>query len=142
MCDITKTFTAIRKALESVDVYQRADIFKAIMEEMDLKGRDEYLAMKAYGFLMCTGLDYEEAYKVLGKEYVDQRIAQGTLVSVGNPITDDNLDFWCDPIARQKYYEEYLVEYRSALRRTDNNIQTHPNFTIAAIEHTMRKALQ
>jgi hypothetical protein len=137
MCDITQTFTAIHKGLESVNVYMRGDIIETIIKEMGLEGRDEYLAMKAYGFLMYTDLDYEEAYAVLGKETVDEWIKNGSYADDFHPMAYQNLDYWCDPIARQKYYEEYLEGVK--MRRTGSiGVKLHPNFTLAEIEHAMR----
>ena len=142
MCDITLTFTAIHKALETVDVYIREPIPHRIMREMGLTGRDEYLAMKAYGFLMNVGLDYEEAYKVLGKERVDEWIQMGTFMDSSDPISFENLDYWYDPTARKKYYEEYLAKH-TGLRRTGSMcVKAHPNFTLAQIEHTVRNAMR
>lgn len=142
MCDITKTFVAIRKALQSVDVYIREPIPHRIMREMGLEGRDEYLAMKAYGFLMNVGLDYEEAYAVLGKEFVDNWIEQGTLTDDFDPIANEDLDYWCDPGARKKYYDEYMAK-RTGMRRTGSiGVKLHPNFTLAEIEHAVANAMR
>ena len=142
MCDITKTFVAIRKALQSVDVYIREPIPHRIMREMGLTGRDEYLAMKAYGFLMDVGLDYEEAYTVLGKEFVDNWIEQGTLTDDFDPITNEDLDYWCDPTARKKYYDEYMAK-QTGMRRTGSiGVKLHPNFTLAEIEYAVANAMR
>jgi hypothetical protein len=139
MCDVTKVFTAVRKALEAVDVYNRIDIFQNIMREMDLNDRDKYLAMKAYGFLMYTGLS-DEVYDILGKERINTWIEQGSLSDDFHPFAHTNLDHWYDPIARKEYYEEYLAN-NSGLRRTGSiGVKLHPNFTLAEIEHTARNA--
>ena len=137
--DIVTIFTALSKALESVDVYAREPIPHRLIKEMGLEGRDEYLAMKAYGFNMSVGLDYDEAYKVLGKENVDSWIENGTHSDDFHPMAHQNLDYWCDPASRQKYYEEYLEKKTSFRRMGSIGVKLHPNFTIAEIEHAMRK---
>lgn len=137
--DIAEVFTALRKALESVDVYAREPIPHRLIKEMGLEGRDEYLALKAYGFIVDEGLDYDEAYKILGQDVVDEWIQMGTIADSFDPIAFENLDYWCDPSSRKKYYEEHLAKH-TGLRRTGSMcVKTHVNFTIAEIEHAMRK---
>jgi hypothetical protein len=139
MSDVTKMFTAIRKALDAVDVYNRTDIFQNIMREMDLNDRDRYLAMKAYGFTMYTGLG-DEVYDTLGKDRVKNWIDQGSLSDDFHVFAHANLDHWYDPIVRKEYYEEYLANY-TGLRRTGSiGVKLHPNFTLEEIEHTARNA--
>jgi hypothetical protein len=141
MCDITTVFTAIRKVVEGVDVYTRESIPIHIMHELGLEGRDEYLAMRACGyFTHWEGLDYDEAYKVLGKDRVDEWLEEGTFTDRHDSIAYEDLGHWCDPAARQKYYEEYLAK-NTKLRRTDSVCTTkiHRNFTIAEIEHAVRE---
>lgn len=129
--DIVAVFTALSKG----HVFVPRDIIK----QLGLEGRDEYLAMRACGYVVGAGLDYDEAYKVLGKDNVDSWIENGTNSDDFHPMAHKNLDYWCDPIERQKYYEEYL-EKKSSLRRTGSiGVKLHPNFTIAEIEHSMRK---
>ena len=141
MCDITRMFTAVRKALDAVDVYNRTDIFQTIMREMELDDRGRYLAMKAYGFPMYTGINREQAYSVLGKERVDEWIERGSLSDDFHPLAYMVLDHWYDPIARQEYYEEYLAN--NTPRKTGTvSVRLHPNFTLAEIEHTVRNALR
>jgi hypothetical protein len=138
MCDITKTFTAIRKALKGVEVSREVPL--RIISEMGLEGRDKYLAMKAYGIVKHVGLDYDEAYKVLGVDKVNEWIEQGTYSDDFNPTLKENLDYWCDPESRQEYYEEYNAK-NTRIRRTGSMaVKLHPNFTIAEIEHAVRKA--
>ncbi len=133
-------FTALRKVFKANDVlYSLASVPHQLIGELGLKNRDEYLAMKAYGFDMEEGLDYDKAYAVLGKECVDEWIKNGTMSDDFHPLAHANLDYWCDPEARKKYYEEYL-EKRSGLRRTGSmGVKLHPNFTIAEIEYAIRK---
>ena len=136
--DIVNVFTALRKALESVDVYAREPIPHRLIKEMGLKDRDEYLALKAYGFIVNEGLDVLEAYEILGQELVDEWIQMGTFADSSDPIAFENLDHWCDPGSRKKYYEEYLAK-NTGLRRTGSMCaKAHINFTIAQIEHAMR----
>jgi hypothetical protein len=136
--DIAEVFTALRKALETIDVYAREQIPRRLIEEMGLKDRDEYLALKAYGFIVNEGLDVEEAYEILGKECVDEWVSMGTFADSSDPIAFENLDHWCDPDSRKKYYEEHLAKH-TTLRRTGSMcVKVHPNFTIAEIEHAMR----
>ena len=136
--DIVELFTALRKVLESVDVYVREPIPHMIIKELGLKDRDEYLALKAYGFIVNEGLDVFEAYEILGQELVDEWLKMGTLMDSSDPIAFENLDYWCDPGSRKKYYEEYLAK-NTGLRRTGSMCaKAHINFTIAQIEHAMR----
>lgn len=129
--DIVTVFTALRKFLEPVCVY-------SLIKEMGLEGRDGYLAMKSYGCPTWQGLDYDRADEILGKECVDEWLAIGTFADSSDAIRYENLDHWCDPEARQKYYEEHLSK-QSGLRRTASmRIKLHQNFTIAEIEHAMR----
>jgi len=138
MCDITQVFTAIRKVIkDDVGVHLR------IMREMELRGRDEYLAMKACGYIKWEDLDYKEAYMVLGQKYVDEWIECGTFTDQFDYIAHENLDYWCDPTMRQKYYEEYMAR-NTRLRRTGSvsTVRLHPNFTLAEIEYSVRNAMQ
>ena len=140
--DIVNVFTALRKALKAldpIDVNVRAHIPHLLIQELGLEGRDKYLAMKAYGFTMSVGLDYDEAYKVVGKEHVDTWIENGTNSDDFHPMAHQNLDYWCDPVVREKYYEEYLETQSSFRRMGSIGVKLHPNFTIAEIEHAMRK---
>jgi hypothetical protein len=138
--DIVTVFTALRKALEPIDAYVREPIPHQLIKELGLEGRDEYLAMKAYGFpIWKEGLDYDEAYKVLGKENVDSWIENGTHSDDFHPMAHQNLDYWCDRVARKKFYEEYLEKKTSFRRMGSIGVKLHPNFTIAEIEHAMRK---
>jgi hypothetical protein len=138
MCDIIRTFTAIRRALEGVVTDKRIPL--CIINEMGLEGRDRYLAMKAYGIAMHTGLDYDEAYRVLGVEKVNNWIENGTYSDDFHPTLKENLDYWCDPEMRQQYYEEYLSKNAKIRRTGSMAVKLHKNFTIAEIEHAIRKA--
>lgn len=136
--DIAEVFTALRKVLASRCVYATQRMQQELIEEMGLKDRDEYLALKACGFIVNEGLDVEEAYKILGRELVDEWIQMGTFADSSDPIAFENLDHWCDPDSRKKYYEEHLAKH-TTLRRTGSMcVKVHPNFTIAEIEHAMR----
>ena len=104
--DIVEVVTALRKVLATRCVYATQRIQQDLIEEMGLTDRDEYLAMKASGFILNEGLDVFEAYKILGQEVVDEWIQMGTFADSSDPIAFENLDYWCDPGSRKKYYEE------------------------------------
>ena len=136
--DIVQVFTALTKVLEPIDVYIRTPIPHQLIGELGLKDRDEYLAMKACGFLMWDGLDWGKAHELLGEERVDTWMKHGTYSDDFHPMANKNLDYWYDPESRQKYYEEYIAN-NTTLRRTGSAVvKLHRNFTIAEIEHAMR----
>ncbi len=116
--DVVKLFTAMRKTLDRESIHR-------LIEELGL-------------FPSHEGLDYVGAYKVLGKDCVDEWIKMGTFADSSDPIAFENLDHWRDPESRKKYYEEHLAK-QTGLRRTGSMcVKLHPNFTIAEIEHATR----
>ena len=135
MTDIVQVFTAIRKAHESLDVCVRTDITLNIIKEMKLNNQDEYLALKTCGLVSSEGLDFDRAYEIFGKEMIHNWIRDGTVADDFHPFAGENLDHWYNPELRKKYYEESL-----SIRRTGSiSVKLHPNFTLAEIEHEMRK---
>jgi hypothetical protein len=142
MCDIDRMFRAISCALYN-KVDNQESIIKHIIYEADLDGRDAHTALRAGMMTPWKGLDYEEAYMVLGKKYVDEWIEYGTFTDKFDPLVYENFNYWSNPTLRQMYYEEYLA-HNSRLRRSGSVCTTrlHPNFTIAEIEHAVRNAMQ
>jgi hypothetical protein len=135
--DIVQVFSNLRDVLKPHTNPRSA---RDLIKVMGLTGYDEYLAMKTYSFIMWDGLDYDEAYELLGKERVDEWMKMGTFADSSDPIISANIKYWVDPEIRQLYYEEYIAK-NTTLRRTDSGprVKLHPNFTIAEIEYEMRK---
>jgi hypothetical protein len=142
MCDIARMFSAIGCALYN-KVDNRLSIIENIIYEANLDGKDAHVALRAGMASPWEGLDYEEAYMVLGKKCVDEWIECGNFTDKFDPIVDEDFDYWSNPTLRQRYYEEYLAN-NTRLRRTGSVCTTmlHANFTIAEIEHTVRNAMK
>ena len=130
-------FTALHQATEILEFDQQRQVIHYMSEILQNRfAINEFKLFEAQKNIIKPEFDIDTAYKVLGKDYVDTKIAEGTLASEDHPYFNVNLEYIYTPQKREKFYGNYLLKNNST---KVGKLKLHYNFTLAEIEYEVRE---